>query len=92
LPFLVAVHWGDAAQPTVATVALRPAAIVASKLATNPFVVHTGSPAVLLLDSDHVHIRLTVVCLENGSPGQTIRVETQDHSQTFEAQVQDAAY
>lgn len=92
VPFLVAVRWGesDAVQPAVATPKLRPAALVTSR--PTSFVVHAGSPAVLLLDSDHVHIRISVVCLENGAPGQTIRVQTKDHTQTFEAQVQDAAY
>ena len=94
VPFLVAVHWGDedAVQPAAATANLRPAAITSSKAVSNAPVVHAGSPAILLLDSDHVHIRLSVICLESGAPGQTIRVETKDHSQTFSAQVQDGMY
>ena len=91
VPFLVAVHWanGDAVQTVALTSNLQPAATASRAIAP---VVHAGSPAVLLLDGDHVHIRISVICLENGTPGQTIRVETKDHSQTFSAQVQDAAY
>jgi len=91
VPFLVAVHWGDedAVQPAALTSNLRPAANVSK---SNQPVVHPGSPAVLLLDTDHVHIRISVICLENGAPGQTIRVETKDHTQTFSAQVQDGSY
>lgn len=94
VPFLVAVRWGDgdAVQPSAKTPSLRPASLASSKTSQNSFVVHNGSPAVLLLDGDHVHIRLSVICLENGAPGQTIRVEAKDHSRTFTAQVQDATY
>ncbi len=54
------------------------------------FVVRSGSPATLLLDSDHVHIRLSVICLENGAPGQTIRVSrARIASWSFTAQVID---
>jgi flagella basal body P-ring formation protein FlgA len=42
-----------------------------------------------LLDGGHVHIRLSVVCLENGDPGQRIRVESKDPHQTFIAEVVD---
>lgn len=48
-----------------------------------------GSRATLLLDGGHVHIRLSVVCLENGDPGQKIRVESKDPHQTFIAEVLD---
>ncbi len=52
-------------------------------------VVKSGSSAVLLLDSNHVHIQLVVVCLENGSVGQTIRVASKDHRQKYTAEVCD---
>jgi hypothetical protein len=53
------------------------------------FQVRAGSKATLLIDSGHVHIRLVVVCLENGAAGQKIRVECKDPHQTYIAQVMD---
>ncbi|MDQ2844715.1 MAG: hypothetical protein M3Y72_27470 [Acidobacteriota bacterium] len=50
-------------------------------------VLRTGSPAILLLDGRHVHIRIAVVCLENGSIGQTIRVTGKGRAQTYMAEV-----
>ncbi len=83
LPFFVAVNLGK-----------EDLAAGSDKLAISPgrvdpssYVVHSGSPAVLLLEGDHMHIRVSVICLENGVPGQIIRVTTKDHRQTFTAQV-----
>jgi len=53
--------------------------------------VRSGSPATLMLDSDRVHIRLSVICLENGAPGQRIRVTGKDHRLVFTAQVIDGS-
>jgi flagella basal body P-ring formation protein FlgA len=50
-------------------------------------VVRAGSPAVLLIEGDHIHIQIQVVCLENGAPGQTIRASSKDHRQTYTAKV-----
>ena len=41
----------------------------------------------LLLEGNHVHIRLTVICLENGTKGQTIRVASKDRKLTYKAEV-----
>jgi hypothetical protein len=84
LPFLVAVNWSDKdAMPSGPT----SAAASAAKAGSGGFVVHPGSPATLLLDGDHVHIQLSVTCLENGAPGQTVRVVSKDQRRTFSAQV-----
>jgi hypothetical protein len=53
------------------------------------FVLRSGSPATLLLDSERVHITLAVVCLESGAPGQTIRVTNKDSKLVYRAQVID---
>jgi hypothetical protein len=53
------------------------------------YVVRSGAAATLLLDGGHVHIRIAVVCLENGAAGQTIRVASKDHRQTYLARVVD---
>jgi flagella basal body P-ring formation protein FlgA len=44
-----------------------------------------------MLDSERVHIRLSVICLENGAPGQMIRVTGKDHRLVFTAQVIDGS-
>ncbi len=55
------------------------------------FAIRSGSPATLLLDSDRVHIRLAVICLENGAAGQKIRVSSPDHRQVYTAEVIDGS-
>jgi hypothetical protein len=86
LPFFVAVQWGQN-EPTPAAFASRGVGTGASK----PIVLHAGSTATLILDSDHVHIKLPVICLESGTVGQTIRVASKDRRQTFTAQIGDPA-
>jgi hypothetical protein len=51
--------------------------------------VRIGSPATLLLDGDHVHIRVAVICLQNGTTGQTIRATDKDHRVVYTAEVVD---
>jgi len=87
LPFFVAVQWGQN-EPTPAAFASH-GGVGAS--ASKPIVLHAGSTATLILDSDHVHIKLPVICLESGTVGQTIRVSSLDHRQTFTAQIGDPA-
>jgi hypothetical protein len=53
------------------------------------YVLRKGSPATLQIDSDRVHIRVSVICLENGVQGQTIRVTSKDHRIVYSAQVVD---
>ena len=81
LPFFVAVQWGQNV-PT-------PAAFAGA--ASKQIVLHAGSTATLILDNDHVHIKLPVICLESGAIGQTIRVASKDLKLTFSAQVGDPA-
>jgi hypothetical protein len=87
LPFFVAIRGSQAqaAPPYVAD--HSSAAILRAKSDSNSFVVRAGSRETLLLEGGHVHIQLPVVCLENGSVGQTIRVTTLDRKQTYTAQV-----
>jgi hypothetical protein len=87
LPFFVAVQWGQN-EPTPAGYASR--GTVGASI-SKPIVLHAGSTATLILDSDHVHIKLPVICLESGTVGQTIRVASKDHRQTFTAQIGDPA-
>jgi hypothetical protein len=52
-----------------------------------PPAVRAGSPATLQLEGSHVHITLSVTCLENGAIGQTIRATSQDRSKVYIVQV-----
>lgn len=47
----------------------------------------SGATATLLLEGDHVHITIPVISLQNGVPGQTIRVTSADRHRTYYAQV-----
>jgi hypothetical protein len=91
LPFFVAVNCNrqNAAQQSAAGLDRPSAAALQPEPASKSFVVRNGSLATLLIDGGHVHIRLLVVCLENGATGQTIRAESKDHQQTYTAQVVD---
>jgi flagella basal body P-ring formation protein FlgA len=40
-----------------------------------------------MIDGGHVHIRIPVICLENGVPGQTIRATDKEHHRIYIAQV-----
>jgi hypothetical protein len=89
LPFFVAVSLSNETTATPAQAALNQ--FLAGKQGPKSVVVRAGSPATLLLDGGHVHIRLSVVCLENGAMGQKIRVASKDPRQTYTAQVIDSA-
>jgi len=89
LPFFVAVQWSQAqaAPPEFADVSS--AASHRAMPGSRSFVLHAGSPAILLLDGDHIHIQTPVICLENGAPGQTIHVASKDRKLTYTVQVID---
>jgi len=94
LPFFVAVSRSASGAAQSATAASDPAANLnaAGRPEAKNYTVHAGSAATLLLEGAHVHIRIAVVCLENGAPGQIIRVASKDHRQTYTAQVADGAF
>jgi Chaperone for flagella basal body P-ring formation len=91
MPFFVAIRLNGVSAPQQPIAAADSSLIANARAASDPknFVVHAGSAATLLLDGGHVHIRLAVVCLENGAAGQTIRVASKDHRQTYMAKVVD---
>jgi hypothetical protein len=95
LPFFVAINLGkdDAAQPPAMAMPIRPSPpTLPARPDPSSYVLRAGSPAVLLLEGDHIHIRIAVICLENGAPGQTIHVISKDHRQNYTARVgEDAA-
>jgi hypothetical protein len=91
LPFYVAVRWSqeNAVQPVSIASSRSSTEISRGRPDPNSFVVRSGAPAVLLLDGNHVHIQIAVICLENGVTGQTIRVSSKDHRQTYAAEIFD---
>lgn len=93
LPFLVAVHCSDenTAQLILADSVRSSTAASRPRSGSNSIVLRAGSPAILLLDGDHMHIELSVICLENGAIGQTVRVSSKDHRQTYTAEVVDGS-
>jgi hypothetical protein len=46
-----------------------------------------GDPATLVFDGSRLRISLPVICLQSGSRGQTIRVESRDHKRFFKAEI-----
>jgi len=95
LPFFVAIRLTPvpSSQSAVAAPAIESADHLSAnaRSAADPknYVMRSGAAATLLLDGGHVHIRIAVVCLENGTAGQTIRVASKDHRQTYLARVVD---
>ena len=47
----------------------------------------SGSPATLEIEGDRLHIRMDVICLENGVIGDKVRVSSRDHKQVYTAQI-----
>lgn len=84
LPFVVALRVKDDEGTQMAS--YRP---VSSGSMSRPasFAVRQGLTTALFLDGNHVHIRLSVICLANGIPGQTIRATSLDRQQVFTVQV-----
>ena len=90
LPFFVGLRVnGDQSQAAGAQTE-APAALWSSRL-PKAIAIKNGDEAVLRLDSERVHIRLSVICLENGAQGQMIRVTSKDRKMTYRAQVVDGA-
>ena len=89
LPFIVSIRidWKATAQLLAISSRLSPLQSAGSR--PRPIVIRSGSRAILLLDNEHVHIRIPVICLESGAAGQTIRATDQDHRRNYTAQVVD---
>jgi hypothetical protein len=87
LPFVVALHPGQTVRADAGSGALAQSAPPVSQARNSSITVRAGSAATLLLDSAHVHISLTVICLENGAPGQTVRATDRDRRQVYTARV-----
>lgn len=86
LPFVVSLNLNQAEQAELAASSARPSRM-AAQARPSPVLLRAGSPAVLQLDGSHVHIRLTVICLDNGTLGQTIRATDHDRKLVYTARV-----
>ena len=88
LPFFVAVRFsqGNDVHPVDSNQTV--AGSSTKTVATAP-AIRSGSTATLIIEGGHVHIKLPVVTLENGSVGQTIRVASRDRKQFYTAEVID---
>jgi hypothetical protein len=88
-PFYARIHSGMKDDPQA------PASLLQAQISSSPgregrgktVEMRTGSTATLVLDSQHVHVSLSVVCLENGAVGQKIRVASDDHQRIYLAEV-----
>jgi hypothetical protein len=91
LPFLVGLEMGPANGSQMGPKSSTPSGNAATNEAASPkaYLLRKGAPATLQLDSERVHIRISVICLENGAPGQTIRVTGIDHRLVYTARVMD---
>ncbi len=88
LPFYVVATWASNADLS----ALHPFSVdrqssAASSSEPSPGNLHAGSQAVLLLDSERVHVRLNVICLDGGEPGAHVRASTPDRRRAYQAEV-----
>ncbi len=54
---------------------------------TTPPTLRAGAAATLVIDAERIHIRLQVVCLDSGVPGDKVRVTTRDHKQAYTAEI-----
>jgi hypothetical protein len=89
LPFFVAIRDNDQNLLQLVSEDARGSSTARSRPDPNSLVVRSGTPATLLIDGERIHINLSVICLENGVPGQTIRATSMDHKQTYSAVVVD---
>lgn len=87
LPFLVALHIGPANSAEIVAAMTHGSTASSVRSKTLPVIVRAGSPAILLLNGTHVHVRLSVICLESGAQGQMIRAASQDHQVVFRVKV-----
>ena len=85
LPFLVKLSAGTASTTSAASVPLSVSSNPQAR--PSPPLVHSGSPATLLLEGPHIHITVPVICLQNGALGQTVRASTRDRRITYTAHV-----
>jgi hypothetical protein len=89
LPFFVKTQMDHVGSTTAPSMTVR-ASPGATRVGSKPIVMRSGSQAVLSLEGDRVHIRIPVVSIQEGSPGDKIRVRACSNRQLYVAEVIDA--
>lgn len=90
LPFLVGLELGSSHGSPVDTKSPQgEGAGINGAASPKEYVLRKGATATLQLDGEHVHIRISVICLENGGLGQTIRVTGSDRRLIYAAKIVD---
>jgi flagellar basal body P-ring formation chaperone FlgA len=89
LPFFVAIRTGPENVEQAAAISTRYSLQGSAPRAAA--VIRSGTTVNLLLEGEHIHIRIPVTCLESGAPGQTIRVQDKSKRVVYTAQVVDAS-
>ena|SRR5271157_2890284 len=90
LPFYVLVSWPTAQE---AASAFRPLTVSPAKAASppsghhEPWLVHSGERATLMIESEHMLVQIPVVCLASGSAGKRIRASSMDRKRIYMAEV-----
>jgi hypothetical protein len=93
VPFMASIQMREAGATQFADVAGRMSLLRSSYSNSEPaarpreIVIRNGSPAVLQLDGEHIHIKIPVICLGSGSAGEKIRVTDKDHRRVYLAEV-----
>ncbi|MFZ1136917.1 MAG: flagella basal body P-ring formation protein FlgA [Candidatus Korobacteraceae bacterium] len=90
LPFYVLVNWPSAVESETAISRWNSSgshAIAPSVPQHGRWLVHNGEPVTLVIEREHLRVQLPVVCLENGSAGNTIRARSTDHKRIYVAEV-----
>jgi hypothetical protein len=69
----------------------KPSLVLTSTPTTKPpIVMRTGTSALLLMDDGREHLQISVISMESGPAGRTIRVRTPDHRRIYSAQILNA--
>lgn len=90
LPFFVRIQTGSSGDALAAPLHAEQHRVSPYQPSARSVVVRAGSQAVLLLESERVHIRIPVICVENGATGERIRVKGTLNRLTYTAEVVDA--
>lgn len=89
LPFYAVVNWGESLR--VGGGAFRTGSSRSPAKAPAPMVMRSGARATLLMEDGRAHVEISVVSLESGEVGKTVRVQTPDRKRTFSGEIVSAS-
>jgi hypothetical protein len=92
LPFFVILHWSDPGERIAVLGPLRsqPVRVNPAPRAAKVLLVRAGRQATLLMQNEKMRIATAIICLQNGSLGEQIRVSSLDHRRIMTAEVVDS--